>query len=75
MIVQQPPPPTQLAPTDIARLFPRLLPRQQMGIDCVLCARRLGTTGRVLGDVRYLGCLFRLWACAPGCAQRLGGGR
>ncbi|MEW1718609.1 hypothetical protein [Streptomyces sp. NPDC093109] len=46
----------------------RLTPRQQMAIDCVRCARRLGMDGRVLGEVHHLGRLFRLWVCAPDCA-------
>ncbi|MBL1081629.1 hypothetical protein JK359_06490 [Streptomyces actinomycinicus] len=45
----------------------RLLPRQQMAIDCALCARPLGGSGRVLGEVRHRGLLFRLWVCAAGC--------
>ncbi|MGW0829513.1 hypothetical protein [Streptomyces prunicolor] len=45
----------------------RLRPRQQMAMDCVLCNTRLGITGRVLGDVRHHGRLFRLWACNPPC--------
>ncbi|MEU3826077.1 hypothetical protein GT045_33860 [Streptomyces sp. SID486] len=45
----------------------RLRPRQQMAIDCALCARPLGTSGRVLGEVRHRGLLFRLWVCFLGC--------
>lgn len=44
-----------------------LRPRQQMAIECALCARPLGTSGRVLGEVRHRGLPFRLWACATGC--------
>ena len=47
--------------------FTSLRPRQQMAMDCVLCNTRLGTTGRVLGDVRHCGRPFRLWACNPTC--------
>lgn len=45
----------------------RLRPRQQMAMECARCARYLGASGRVWGDVRYLGLLFRLWVCAPDC--------
>ena len=45
----------------------RLRPRQQMAMECAHCARYLGASGRVLGDVRHLGLLFRLWVCAPDC--------
>ncbi len=38
----------------------RLTPRQQMAMDCARCARRLGTVGRVWGEVRHRGLLFRL---------------
>jgi hypothetical protein len=44
-----------------------LRPRQQMAMDCALCARRLGANGRVLGEVCHRGLLFRLWACIPDC--------
>lgn len=44
-----------------------LSPRQQMAMDCALCAHRLGVRGRVLGEVRHRGLPFRLWACIPGC--------
>jgi len=44
-----------------------LRPRQQMAMECARCARYLGASGRVLGDVRHLGLLFRLWVCAPNC--------
>ena len=49
--------------TDLARLRPR----QQMAIDCVLCARPLGASGRRLGEIRHRGLPFHLWACAPNC--------
>jgi hypothetical protein len=29
----------------------RLRPRQQMAMDCALCARRLGASGRQLGEI------------------------
>lgn len=45
----------------------RLRPRQQMAMECAHCARYLGASGRVLGDVLHLGLLFRLWVCAPDC--------
>ena len=45
----------------------RLRPRQQMAMDCAFCARRLGASGRVLGDVCHRGFLFRLWVCIPDC--------
>ncbi|MET9565445.1 hypothetical protein [Streptomyces tauricus] len=45
----------------------RLRPRQQMAIDCALCARPLGASGRRLGEIRHRGLPFRLWACAPNC--------
>ncbi|MEU0075067.1 hypothetical protein ABZ027_36870 [Streptomyces sp. NPDC006332] len=44
-----------------------LSPRQQMAMDCALCARRLGARGRVLGDVRHRGLPFQLWVCIPDC--------
>jgi len=44
-----------------------LRPRQQIAIDCALCARRLGTSGRRLGEVRHRGLPFQLWACIPDC--------
>jgi hypothetical protein len=46
----------------------RLSPRQQMAISCARCARRLGMSGRVWGEARYRGRLFRLWICTPDCA-------
>ncbi|KPI09449.1 hypothetical protein OK074_3255 [Actinobacteria bacterium OK074] len=49
-------------------VFGCLSPRQQMAMDCALCGARLGCSGRVLGDVRFRGFVFRLWACAPACA-------
>ncbi|AYN38932.1 hypothetical protein D9753_08390 [Streptomyces dangxiongensis] len=45
----------------------RLLPRQQMAMDCAVCARPLGASGRVLAEVRHLGLPFRLWVCVRGC--------
>ncbi|MER7999589.1 hypothetical protein [Streptomyces sp. NPDC095613] len=48
----------------------RLTPRQQMAIDCARCGRELGARGRVLGEVRYGGFPFKLWACAPACPPR-----
>ncbi|WP_405613629.1 hypothetical protein [Streptomyces sp. NBC_01508] len=48
----------------------RLTPRQQMAIDCVRCERRLGARGRVLGEVRYWGFVFRLWVCVPQCPRQ-----
>nr|WSZ97880.1 hypothetical protein OH820_21420 [Streptomyces sp. NBC_00857] len=51
----------------------RLGPRQQMAIDCVRCGRRLGTNGRVLGEVRYQGFVFQLWVCVPECPPGAGG--
>ncbi|WP_432028422.1 hypothetical protein [Streptomyces sp. 1222.5] len=45
----------------------RLLPRQQMAIDCAVCARPLGANGQVMGDVLHLGFLYRLWVCMRGC--------
>ncbi|WP_329218295.1 hypothetical protein OG352_18660 [Streptomyces sp. NBC_01485] len=45
----------------------RLRPRQQMAMDCALCARPLGASGRVLGEVRHWGLPFRLWVCNPDC--------
>jgi hypothetical protein len=57
-------PATALSPLpDVARLRPR----QQMAMDCVLCARPLGMRGRRLGEARHRGMLFQLWACAPDC--------
>ncbi|MEU2743199.1 hypothetical protein ABZ656_50120 [Streptomyces sp. NPDC007095] len=47
--------------------FDQLSPRQQSAIDCVLCTRRLGMNGRVLGEARHRGFVFRLWGCTPGC--------
>lgn len=44
-----------------------LSPRQQMAVCCARCARRLGTAGRVWGEARHRGLLFRLWICAPEC--------
>ncbi len=54
------------APSPLPELA-RLRPRQQMAMDCALCARRLGASGRRLGEVRHRGFLFQLWACAPQC--------
>ncbi len=45
----------------------RLRPRQQMAMECARCARYLGASGEMLGDVRYRGLLFRLWICGPTC--------
>ena len=45
----------------------RLLPRQQMAMECARCARYLGANGEVLGEVRHRGLLFRLWVCGPAC--------
>ena len=45
----------------------RLSPRQQMAMDCVLCARPLGASGRRLGEIRHRGLPFQLWACVPDC--------
>ncbi|MER6123683.1 hypothetical protein ABT173_13690 [Streptomyces sp. NPDC001795] len=45
----------------------RLRARQQMAMDCALCARPLGASGRRLGEVRHWGLPFQLWACAPNC--------
>ncbi|MEV7091063.1 hypothetical protein AB0O07_35260 [Streptomyces sp. NPDC093085] len=53
----------------------RLRPRQQMAIDCARCARHLGMSGQVLGDVRYRGLLFRLWICENGCHPNPRGAR
>ena len=58
------------APAALTQPLPdivRLRPRQQMAMECAHCARHLGASGRVLGDVRHLGLLFRLWVCAPDC--------
>ncbi|MFJ2178261.1 MULTISPECIES: hypothetical protein [unclassified Streptomyces] len=53
----------------------RLRPRQQMAIDCARCARHLGMSGRVLGEVRYRGLLFRLWICEVECPPHARGER
>lgn len=45
----------------------RLRPRQQMAMDCALCARPLGASGRRLGEVSHQGLPFQLWGCAPDC--------
>ena len=45
----------------------RLMPRQQMAMDCAICARPLGAGGRMLGEVRHRGLPFQLWACIFGC--------
>ncbi|MBC9730345.1 hypothetical protein [Streptomyces sp. TRM68367] len=50
-----------------------LRPRQQMAMECALCARYLGASGRVLGDVRHRGRPFRLWGCDPGCHSPVAG--
>lgn len=58
------------APATATPLLPDiafLRPRQQMAMDCAHCGRRLGASGRVLGDVRHRGLLFRLWVCGPDC--------
>lgn len=51
----------------------QLSPRQQMAINCARCARHLGMSGRVWGEVRHLGLLFRLWVCAPNCSTPVAG--
>ncbi|MFB9462016.1 hypothetical protein [Streptomyces cinereospinus] len=51
----------------------RLRPRQQMAMDCARCGRPLGAGGRVWGDTRHRGLLFRLWVCAPNCRPRAPG--
>jgi hypothetical protein len=59
-----------IAPAEVTLPLPdvaRLRPRQQMAMECARCARYLGASGRVLGDVRHLGLPFRLWVCAPNC--------
>jgi len=45
----------------------RLRPRQQMAMDCALCAWPLGASGQRLGEIRHQGLPFQLWACAPNC--------
>ncbi|MFF9086610.1 hypothetical protein ACF1BE_09415 [Streptomyces sp. NPDC014991] len=45
----------------------QLLPRQQMAMDCAVCACPLGASGRVLAEVRHRGLPFRLWVCGNGC--------
>ncbi|BCM68730.1 MULTISPECIES: hypothetical protein [Streptomyces] len=57
------PDPAQPSLPDVARLRPR----QQMAMECALCARPLGGSGRVLGEVRHRGLLFRLWVCLRDC--------
>ncbi|WP_147472651.1 hypothetical protein [Streptomyces triticirhizae] len=52
----------------------RLQPRQQMAMDCARCARPLGAGGRIWGETRHRGHLFRLWVCAPHCPPRAPGG-
>ncbi|GGK79150.1 hypothetical protein [Streptomyces flaveus] len=52
----------------------QLNPRQQMAIDCARCSRRLGMVGRVWGEARYRGRLFRLWVCVPECPPPVVGG-
>ncbi|GAA2284719.1 hypothetical protein GCM10010415_63290 [Streptomyces atrovirens] len=47
--------------------FAGLRPRQQMAMDCALCASPLGASGRRLGEVRHWDRPFQLWACAPDC--------
>ncbi|MFJ2111568.1 MULTISPECIES: hypothetical protein [unclassified Streptomyces] len=54
------------SPGELPR-FTLLTPRQQMAIECVRCARRLGASGRVLGEVHHHERLFRLWVCVPDC--------
>lgn len=44
-----------------------LRPRQQMAMECALCARTLGVNGKVLGEVRHRGLPFLLWVCTLGC--------
>ncbi|AWK10368.1 hypothetical protein DDQ41_17330 [Streptomyces spongiicola] len=61
-------------PTAILTHVERLTSRQQMAVDCVRCARRLGMAGQVWGEVRHRGLLFRLWICAPECPPSLVGG-
>ncbi|MET9446150.1 hypothetical protein [Streptomyces cinerochromogenes] len=53
----------------------RLRPRQQMAMECALCARPLGASGRVLGEVRHRGQLFQLWVCLLGCQGGASAGR
>ncbi|PWG07031.1 hypothetical protein DF268_45475 [Streptomyces sp. V2] len=53
----------------------QLNPRQQMEMDCARCARRLGASGVVWGEVRYLGLMFRLWVCGPRCQLSTSGSR
>jgi len=57
------PPTTPSLLPDLARLWPR----QQMAMDCALCARPLGASGRRLGEIRHRGLPFQLWACASHC--------
>jgi hypothetical protein len=51
-----------------------------MAIDCARCARRLSMAGRVWGQARHRGRLFRLWIRAapleppPGAGDRAPGG-
>lgn len=52
----------------------RLNPRQQMAMNCAHCAHCLGMNGRVGGEVRHRGLLFRLWICAPDCPSPVPGG-
>jgi len=53
--------------------FVRLTSRQQIAVDCVHCARYLGASGRMAGEVRHVGYLFVLWACDPGCRGVIAG--
>lgn len=61
-----------LSPGPALPLLTSLTPRQQMAMDCARCSRWLGAKGRVWGDVRWSGRLFRLWVCAPGCSTGRG---
>ncbi|MEF9903036.1 hypothetical protein [Streptomyces sp. P9-A2] len=50
-----------------------LTPRQQMAMNCARCAQHLGMSGRVWGEVRHQGLLFRLWICVPDCSTPVPG--
>ncbi|WP_155057465.1 hypothetical protein [Streptomyces blattellae] len=67
---------TEPAPGPLPPLpkFTDLNARQQMAMECALCSAYLGASGRVLGDVRHRGRLFRLWACAHTCTLPPGPG-